>query len=130
MSERSFDYSFSEDKTSFTVKKKRAQEDRLYLLDLVKVLGPYPAGLRRWSVMRRIRKNRDLVGLPIPQKMEDAVERVFRNHCADSEYFKKLDRAPEKALFYWPEGRVGVVWAVYPDRAESWLKTEGDRISI
>ena len=129
MSKRSFDYSFSEDKTSLTVKK-RIQEDRLYLLDLVRVLEPYPEGLRRWSVMRRIRKNRDMARLPIPQKMEVAVERVFRNHCAHSQYFKKLGRAPERALFYWPEGKDGGVWAVYPDRAESWLKAEGARISI
>ena len=95
MSERSFDYSFSEDKTSLTVKK-RIQEDRLYLFDLVRVLEPYPAGLRRWSVMRRIRKNRDMARLPIPRNMEDAVERVFHNHCAASNYFKKLGRAPER----------------------------------
>ena len=129
MSERSFDYSFSEDKTSPTVKK-RIQEDHLYLLDLVRVLEPCPAGLRRWSVMRRIRKNRDMARLPIPRNMEDAVERVFNNHCAASNYFKKLGTAPEKALFYWPEGKSGGVWAVYSDRAKSWLKAESARISI
>ena len=129
MSKRSFDYSLSEDKMSLTVKK-RIEEDHLYLLDLVRVLEPYSAGLRRWSVMRRIRKNRDMARLPIPQNMEHAVERVFCNHCAHSQYFKKLGRAPEKALFYWPEGNSGGVWAVYPDRAESWLKAEDASILI
>ena len=104
---------------------RRSETDHLYLLDLVRVLKPHAAGLRRWAVMRGIRKYREAAGLPIPQRMEDAVERVFRNHCADAEKFKKRDTAPDTALFHWPQGKLGGVWAVHADRAEAWLKTEG-----
>jgi hypothetical protein len=101
------------------------QDHQHYLLDLIRVLKLHPAGLRRWSVMRAIRKNRETDRFPIPQKMEDGVERVFRNHCADSENFKKRDGSPDAALFHWPQGKLGGVWAVYPDRADAWLKAAG-----
>jgi hypothetical protein len=98
-----------------------SQLEHSYLLDLIKVLRPHPGGLRRWSIMRTIRKNREMIGDPVPQKMEDGIERVFRNHCADTEGFKKRGCAPETALFHWPQGKAGGVWAVYPDRADVWL---------
>jgi hypothetical protein len=111
------------------VAERRMETDHLYLLDLIKVLQPHPGGLRRWSIMRAVRKSREMARLPIPQKLEDAVERVFRNHCADSDNFKKTDSASDAALFYWPQGRLGGVWAVYPDRAEAWLKSEAAAIA-
>ena len=56
------------------------------LLDeLVAVLAPAPAGLRRWSVMNAIRKNRRAAGRDIPLKMESEVERVFRRFCAEAQ---------------------------------------------
>jgi hypothetical protein len=118
------------DRGTHVALEKRASPEQLYLLDLIRVLRPHPAGLRRWSIMRAIRKNRETAGLPISQKMEDAVERVFRNHCADSENFKKREGAPDKALFHWPQGKLGGVWAVYPDRAEAWLKAEGADLTL
>ena len=107
------------------LEERRFQADNAYLVDLIKALQPHPGGLRRWSVMRAIRKNREIARIPIPQKMEDAVERVFRNHCEDSESFKKRGGVLEAALFYWPQGKLGGVWAVYADRAEAWLKDGG-----
>jgi hypothetical protein len=118
------------ERETFFAAEKRFEGDRLCLMELISVLRRHPAGLRRWSIMRTIRKNRELAGTPIPQKMEDDIEQVFRSHCADSESFKKRDRAPETALFHWPQGKVGGVWAVYPDRAEAWLKAEGVDLSI
>src|SRR5207302_8073550 len=81
MTEESFEVPYSRREGDVAAERRMAT-DRLYLLDLIRVLKPHPTGLRRWSVMRAIRKHRDAAGLPILQSMEDAVERVFRNHCA------------------------------------------------
>ena len=56
--------------------------DDVLLDELVAVLAPAPAGLRRWSVMRAIRKNRQANGRDIPLKMEADIERTFRRYCA------------------------------------------------
>jgi hypothetical protein len=122
--EESFDDSSWPREVDF-VAERRTQTDRLYLLDLIRVLRPHAAGLRRWSVMRRIRAHRESTGLPVEQRMEDAVERVFRNNCGDAEKFKRRDSSPESALFYWPQGKLGGIWAVDPNRADAWLKDEG-----
>ena len=107
------------------VPERRIQADRLYLLDIVRVLRPHAAGLRRWSVMHKIRAYREAAGLPIDHRMEVTVERLYRNHCADAEKFKKCDTVPDTALFFWPQGKLGGVWAVYSNRADAWLKREG-----
>ena len=107
------------------VAERRMQTDRLYLLDLVRVLRPHAGGLRRWSVMRRIRAYRETAGLPVEQRMEDAVERIFRTNCADTEKFRRREAGPDAALFYWPQGKLGGIWAVHADRADLWLKNEG-----
>jgi hypothetical protein len=65
-----------------------------------------------------------MTGHPIPQKMEDGIERVFPNPCANSENFKKRGCAPNKTLFHWPQGLTGEVWAVYSDRAAGWLAAD------
>ncbi len=108
MNEKSLDGFFRGRETSFAVAK-RAQEDHRHLLDLTILLQAHPSGLRRWSIMRTMRKNRDMAGLPIPQKFEDAIECVFRNHCAASEYLKKQNSGQEKALFHWPQGKAARV---------------------
>ena len=124
MNKPSFDRAFWPQEMDFATDR-RNSTDHLYLLDLVKVLRPHPAGLRRWSVMRRIRACREAAGLPIAQRMEDEVERAFRNHCADSEKSRRHDTAPHTALFHWPQGKLAGVWGVHTDRADAWLKTQG-----
>ena len=49
--------------------------------ELVAALAPHPKGLRRWSVMRAIRKSREAVSREIPLKLEADVERTFRQFC-------------------------------------------------
>jgi hypothetical protein len=75
--------------------------------------------------MRRIRTCREAAELSIGHGMEDAVERLFRNHCGDTEKFKRPDTGADTALFFMPQGKLGGVWAVHPHRADAWLKREG-----
>jgi hypothetical protein len=98
--------------------------DDSYVVDLIRVLLSHPDGLRRWSVMRAIRKNRENARLPIPDKIEDDVQRMFLQHCAQSDPFKKRNRPPETALFHWPQGKLAGLWAVFPDRAEAWMSAK------
>jgi hypothetical protein len=75
--------------------------------ELVTVLAPHPSGLRRWSVMRAIRKNREAVSRDIPLKLEADIERTFRQFCRNDGI-----RAPGMALFRRPAEKAGEVWAL------------------
>ena len=99
----------------------RLRLDDSYMLDLIRVLLPHPNGVRRWSIMRAIRKSRESTGQPIPHKIEDAVQRVFLQRCVDSEMCMKQGHPEGAALFHWPLGKAGGLWAVHPERAEVWL---------
>jgi hypothetical protein len=90
---------------------------RSYLFDLITVLQPNPSGLRRWSVMQKIRKLRQDSDRPVPQNIEQEVERAFLAQCRGANAFKDRNRDPETALFYKPEGRAGEVWALVPRSA-------------
>jgi hypothetical protein len=86
---------------------------RLTLVEeLVAALTPYPKGLRRWSVMRAIRKSREAVSREIPLKLEADVERAFRQFCRGDGM-----RASGTALFYRPAEKAGEVWALDADYA-------------
>ena len=85
--------------------------DHQTIAELVKVLAGHPGGLRRWSVMRAIRAERDRASRPVSLKFEAEVERAFKSSCTGSD-----------ALFYKPEGKAGEVWAVHLDRAGAWLQ--------
>src|SRR3954469_2508088 len=79
---------------------RKLRTDAVILDELQTVLAAHPGGLRRWSVMRAIRKNRDRTGQDIPQNLEAEVERVFRRFCADAD--KKHGTTSRDALFYRP----------------------------
>jgi len=100
---------------------RRLRSNQPILVELIKVLTPHPGGLRRWSVMRAIRKNRESAAHDIPQKFEDEVERTFRQFCADADNAKIRLCAAEDALFYRPKEKAGEVWAIILDRAKTWL---------
>jgi hypothetical protein len=102
----------------------RARPDRSYLVDLIAVLRSHPKGLRRWSVMRAIRSKRENSGNEVSQKFEDEVERTFRKMCAGMDPIKNTKESESAALFYKPQDRAGEVWAVFPDKAEAWLRLE------
>ena len=80
--------------------------------ELVAALRPHPKGLRRWSVMRSIRKGREAVSREIPLKLEADVERTFRQFCRGDGM-----RASGTALFYRPVEKTGEVWALDTDYA-------------
>ncbi|HEY1615284.1 MAG TPA: hypothetical protein VGF97_16505 [Rhizomicrobium sp.] len=99
--------------------------DQPIVEELVKVLAPHPAGLRRWSVMRAISSSRERASMDVSPRFENEVERVFRRFCADFGDSKSRTCSASSALFHRPSERAGEVWAVYPDRAHAWLASEG-----
>lgn len=71
---------------------RRIQEDLLYLLDLVRVLRPHSAGLRRWSVMRRIHTRREAAAFSIGHWMEDAITAPIRRNSVGPTQGRTLHR--------------------------------------
>ena len=116
-----------ENETEVAARKLRS--DQPILSELIKVLAPHPGGLRRWSVMRAIRNERERASRDISQKFEDEVERTFRRFCADAEGAKTRTCDPTEALFYRPREKAGEVWAIFPDRAKAWLASEAVEVN-
>jgi len=75
--------------------------------ELIAALAPHPRGLRRWSVMRAIRKSREAVARAIPLKLESDVERPFRQFCRNDG-----TRDEGTVLFCRPAEKAGEVWAL------------------
>jgi hypothetical protein len=107
----------------------RLREEARYVADLIDVLRPRAAGLRRWAVMQAIRRNRVKAGVPIPDRFEDGVESAFQQHCVDSDVYKKGSVPAKAPLFRWPLGKAGGIWAVDAERADSWLRDRSGQAS-
>lgn len=104
---------------------RKSYGERSIVAELITVLAPQRGGLRRWSVMRALRANRERDAREISQKFEDEVERAFRHHCADFGDSKSRScTASDAALFHRPREKAGEVWAVHVDRANAWLESE------
>jgi len=104
---------------------RKSYGERRIIAELITVLAPQRGGLRRWSVMRALRANRERDAIEISQKFEDEVERAFRRHCADFGDGKSRNcTATDTALFHRPREKAGEVWAVHVDRANAWLASE------
>ena len=101
---------------------RQTRESVSTLAELVEVLSLHPAGLRRWSVMRAIRREREQSARDIPQKLEDEVERAFRRFCIDQPDGKARGCSEDTALFYRPQEKAGEVWALIPGRGEAWRR--------
>jgi len=103
-----------------------SEVERANVLDLIRVLLPYPEGLRRWSIMRAIRSRREKERGEISLKFEDEIERAFRRFCAGETQPKGVNTrcTAENALFHRPKEKAGEVWAVHRHRARAWLKAE------
>jgi hypothetical protein len=103
-----------------------SETERANVLDLIRVLLPYPGGLRRWSIMRAIRSRREKERGEISLKFEDEIERAFRRFCAGEAPPKGANTCctAENALFHRPKEKAGEVWAVNRHRARAWLKAE------
>jgi hypothetical protein len=82
--------------------------------ELIAALAPHPGGLRRWSVMRAIRKKREAVSRDIPLKFEADIERTFRQFCSNAADAGTRKIADGDALFYRPAEKAGEVWALHP----------------
>lgn len=94
----------------------RQYPDASIVNELIAVLRPHPRGLRRWSVMRAIRNNRNRLSQNIPQKFEEQIERTFRRFCADTAEAESRACPADVAPFYRPRDTAGEVWAFYPER--------------
>jgi hypothetical protein len=106
-----------------TFAEKKLRSDCLIVAELTRVLTSHPGGLRRWSVMRAIRKDREHAGQDIPQNFEAEVERIFRRFCTTLDIVGRGIRAPKDALFFRPAEKAGEVWAMIPPNLP-WLETE------
>jgi len=110
------------------VAERRLRLENPWVLDLIKVLYPHPNGLSRPIVIHMVLKNRRQRGHPIPENPEETIQSDLQRHCVDSKVFKRRKAPVEDGLFHWPKGPGAGVWAVYPDKAQAWLKRRGIRI--
>jgi hypothetical protein len=100
---------------------KEARQKHPYEGDLIRVLLPYPEGLRRSLAIYELEKQRKQDGLPIPPSFGAAVQNAYNHYSEDSEVFRARAAKREEALFHSPGGKGSGRWALHRDRALRWL---------
>jgi hypothetical protein len=99
---------------------KEARQRHPYVGDLIRVLLPYPDGVRRALVIFELEKQRRQDGLPIPATFKAAVQSSYNHYSQDSETFKKRGAPENEGLFYFGR-RQGIGALGRPSRARPWL---------
>lgn len=102
--------------------------DNPWVLDLIRVLHPHERGLRRTIVCDIVRNNRRRRGHAMPDRVEETIQSAFQRHCVHSQVFRKTKTPSEEGIFHWPNGAGAGVWAVYRDKALSWLQVRRIRL--
>jgi hypothetical protein len=98
-----------------------------WVLDLIKVLYPHPAGLRRSIVIHSVLRNRKARGQSLPGTSDETIQSALQQYCVHAAAFKNRKAPVEDGIFHWPKGPRTGVWAIYPDKAQAWLKRHGIR---
>lgn len=95
--------------------------------ELARLLLANPHGLRRWSVMRAMRKVWQASQQEVSLKFEDEIERHFRYFSANDDCAKSPERASQ-ALFFRPSEKAGEVWAANPENVRNWLAVNAQTV--
>ena len=99
-----------------------------YVFDLIRVLAPYPNGIKRSIALDWLERNRRNAGLPVPPTFDSTVQAALQYYCRDSDVFKERDAPADEALFCWPKGKGKGVWAVLRENAAAWLRTNREQL--
>jgi len=100
----------------------KLREQHTYVEDLIKLLLPRQNGMKRPMVLHELERQRNALGLPIPDAFEQTVQSAYNQNCSDSNVFLRRKLPEEEAPFYTPGGKGSGIWAVNPDRARVWLE--------
>jgi hypothetical protein len=102
-------------------KKLRAENPQVR--DLIEVLLPHPKGLGRTWAIDLIEKRRRAKGMSIPLKFEESIQSAYNQHSADSSVWRRRGSPVADGLFHSPDGKGSGKWAVFPERAATWLRS-------
>lgn len=90
-----------------------------YVQDLIEILLPHPGGHSQRIVLQEIKKPRRANGLPMPRRLEEAVQSAFNRFNRESSVFRGTTR---EAIFHSVGGKGSGLWAVHSSSALTWLE--------
>lgn len=99
----------------------KRKRDNPYVLDLIRVLYPHPAGLHRSKVIDELWRRRGEKDLNMPKEFEKSVQSAFQQYAGEYATFQKRNAKSSDDIFYAPRGKGAGWWAVRLDRADAWL---------
>lgn len=102
-----------------TLELRKHKRDNPYVVDLIAILLPHPAGLERQHVVAQIERMRRAKKLPIPKTLDAVVQSAFQGHASQYAAYRGSTDADD--LFHAPRGKGAGIWAVHRERAIAWL---------